>query len=133
MDCIRSVGITAFTERYRKWCKRHGYNFQPSKAKEIYDNSKNLIAVFPKDALTKTLIKQFVTQLNAVSATVEHIRSEINRIASELSEYPVVMSMYGVGASLEPQLMAETTIFFVLYLSLSFSYRHFLSPLFQKT
>ena len=107
VDCIRSISLTAFTERYRKWCKRHGYNFQSNKPKEIYDNSKNLIAVFPKDALTKTLIKQSVTQLNAVSATVEHIRSEMNLIASELPEYPVVMSMYGVGASLGPQLMAE--------------------------
>lgn len=31
----------------------------------------------------------------------------MNHIASELPEYPVVMAMYGVGASLGPQLMAE--------------------------
>lgn len=107
VDCIRNMSLSAFTERYRKWCKRHGYNFQSSKPAEIYSQSKNLIAVFPKDDLTKTLIKQSITQLNTVSKTVEHIRMKMNHIASELPEYPVVMAMYGVGASLGPQLMAE--------------------------
>lgn len=53
VDCIRNMSLSAFTERYRKWCKRHGYNFQSSKPAEIYSQSKNLIAVFPKDDLTK--------------------------------------------------------------------------------
>ncbi len=57
--------------------------------------------------MTKTLIKQAVIQLNTVSQTVEHLRAEMNRLASELPEYPVVMAMYGVGESLGPQLMAE--------------------------
>lgn len=97
VDCVRSIGLSAFTVRYRKWCKRHGCNFQPHKPQEIFISSKNLIAVFPKDAMTKTLIKQAVIQLNAVSQTVEHLRSEMNRLASEMPEYPVVMAMYGVG------------------------------------
>ncbi len=107
MDCVRSIGLTAFTERYRKWCKRHGYNFQSHKPLEIYCAAKNLIAVFPKDAMTKTLIKQAILQLNTVSQTVEHLRAEMNRLASQLPEYPVVMAMYGVGESLGPQMMAE--------------------------
>lgn len=106
-DCVRSIGLTAFTERYRKWCKRHGYNFQPHKPQEIYCAAKNLIAVFPKDSMTKSLIKQAILQLNTVSQTVEHLRTEMNRLASQLPEYPVVMAMYGVGESLGPQLMAE--------------------------
>ena len=44
---------------------------------------------------------------NTVSKTVEHIRTEMNHVASKLPEYPVIMAMYGVGASLGPQLMAE--------------------------
>ncbi|MBQ3461528.1 MAG: IS110 family transposase [Clostridia bacterium] len=106
-DCVRSLGLSAFTERYRKWCKRHGYNFQPLKPKEIFESSKDLIAIFPKDSMSKLLIKQAIDQLNAVSATVEYIRAEMNRIASELPEYPIVMAMCGVGTSLGPQLMAE--------------------------
>ena len=107
VDCVRNMSPAAFTERYRKWCKRHGYNFQPHKPQEIYCAAKNLIAVFPKDAMTKTLIKQAILQLNTVSQTVEHLRAEMNRLASQLPEYPVVMAMYGVGESLGPQLMAE--------------------------
>lgn len=107
VDCVRSIGLTAFTERYRKWCKRHGYNFQPHKPQEIYCAAKNLIAVFPKDAMMKSLIKQAILQLNTVSQTVEHLRSKMNHLASRLPEYPVVMAMYGVGESLGPQLMAE--------------------------
>ena len=106
-DCVRSLGLSAFTERYRKWCKRHGYNFQPLKPKEIFESSKDLIAIFPKDSMSKLLIKQAIDQLNAVSATVEYIRAEMNRIASELPEYPIVMAMCGVGTSLGPHLMAE--------------------------
>ena len=107
MDCVRSIGLAAFTERYHKWCKRHGYNFQSHKPQEIFIYSKNLIAVFQKDDMTKTLIKQAIIQLNAVSQAVERIRSDMNRLASELPEYPVVMAMYGVGESLGPQLIAE--------------------------
>lgn len=107
VDCVRSVGLSAFTERYRKWCKRHGYNFQSHKPQEIFINSKGLIAVFPKDDTTKALIKQAIAQLNAVSQVVERIRSDMNRLASQLPEYPAVMAMYGVGESLGPQLMAE--------------------------
>lgn len=44
---------------------------------------------------------------NTVSKTVEHIRTEMKHVASKLPEYPVVMAMYGVSASLGPQLMAE--------------------------
>lgn len=106
-DCVRGIGLKAFTERYRKWCKRHGYNFQQHKPKEIFETSKELICVYPKDDSSKLLVKQAIEQFNAVSSAVEHIRTEMNRIASQLPEYPVVMAMCGVGASLGPQLMAE--------------------------
>lgn len=107
VDCVRCVGLKAFTERYRKWCKRHGYNFQAHKPKEIFEASTELISVYPKDEPSKLLVKQAIDQLNAVSSATEHIRTEMNRIASQLPEYPVVMAMCGVGTSLGPQLMAE--------------------------
>ena len=52
VDCVRSESLNAFTERYRKWCKRHDYNFSQTKAEEIYNSSKGLIAMPPKDAMT---------------------------------------------------------------------------------
>ena len=29
-DCVGKVSLNAFTERYRKWCKRCGYQFSAS-------------------------------------------------------------------------------------------------------
>jgi len=107
LDCIRELSLAAFTQRYQKWCKRHGYNFSSGKAAEIHESTKNQIALLPKDAMTKMLVHQAIEQLNAVSKAVELLRTEMNRLAQQLPEYPVVMAMGGVGKSLGPQLMAE--------------------------
>lgn len=107
VDCVRTMSLLAFTEHYQKWSKRKAYNFQPNKPEEIYAASKNLIAVLPKDTMTKMLIKQAIEQLNLISKTVEELRGQMNQTASQLPEYPIVMAMKGVGPSLGPQLIAE--------------------------
>lgn len=107
VDCVRSMSQTTFVERYHKWCKRHGYNFNAAKAAEIYAEANELIAMLPKNALSKVMVQEAINQLNSISKTVEVFRSEMNRLAQELPEYPVVMSLYGVGSSLGPQLVAE--------------------------
>ena len=107
VDCVRSMSQTAFIERYRKWCKRHGYNFSAGKAAQIHAESKELIAMLPKNPLSKVMVQEAITQLNTVSHAVEVFRAEMNRLAQELPEYGVVMSLYGAGPSLGPQLMAE--------------------------
>lgn len=107
VDCVRGMGQTAFVERYRKWCKRHGYQFSASKAVELHTQAKEVIAMLPKNPLSKVMVQEAITQLNAVSKTVEVFRAEMNRLAQELPEYEVVMGLYGVGESLGPQLMAE--------------------------
>ena len=101
------MSLTAFTERYRKWCKQHGYNFSQSKAVEIHTRAQDLIAMLPKDALTKTVIRQAIDALNAVSASLERLKAEMRTLAAQLPEYSVVMAMRGVGDSLGPQLIAE--------------------------
>lgn len=53
------------------------------------------------------LVQEAANQLTSISRSVETYRSEMNRLASMLPEYPVVMEMYGVGKSFGPQLMAE--------------------------
>ena len=107
VDCVRSKSLQAFTEHYQKWCKRNGYNFSASKAEKIYQSSSDLIAVFPKDDNTKMLIWQAVAMLNTASRTVESLRLEMDKAASALPEYPVVLAMDGVGPTLGPQLMSE--------------------------
>ena len=107
VDCVRNMSLTAFAERYRKWCKRHGYNFSQSKAVEVHTGAQDLIAMLPKDALTKTMVRQAIDALNAVSASLERLKAEMQALAAQLPEYTVVMAMHGVGDSLGPQLMAE--------------------------
>ena len=107
VDCVRGKSLEAFTEHYKSWCKRKGYNFSATKAKDVYDTSSDLIAVFPKNTNTKLLIRQAVAMLNLASETVESLRKEMDQTASTLPEYPVVLAMNGVGPTLGPQLMAE--------------------------
>lgn len=106
-DCVRKAGAKAFAERYHKWCVRNNYYFQPDKPEKILAASKELLPTLPKDAMTKLLIQQAVKQLNTISVLVEQLRTEMNRLASEMPEYPIVLAMRGVGPSLGPQIMAE--------------------------
>ena len=107
VDCVRGKSLSAFTEHYRSWCKRKGYNFSADKAEEIYRVAADLIAVFPKNENTRMLIRQAVTLLNTTSQMVESLRNQMDQVASTLPEYSVVMAMNGVGPTLGPQLMAE--------------------------
>ena len=107
VDCVRKIGLKAFTERYQKFCKKHGYNFRNGKAEELFLSSRDLIAVFPKDKHYKLLIQQSITQINLLSEHIETIRTEMDDLASTLPEYETVMSMYGVGKTFGPQLIAE--------------------------
>lgn len=107
VDCVAKASQNAFVERYRKWCKRHGYNFSQQTAINLHTDARQKLALVPKSDTCKLLIKEAVSQLNAVSRTVETYRAEMQRLASQLPEYETVMSMTGVGRSMGPQLMAE--------------------------
>lgn len=107
VDCVCKMSLNAFTEHYKKWCKRRKYNFSSSKAEEIYGKAKELVPVLPKNDITKKILHQAIDQLNSASKTVEELRILMNDTAAKLPEYHIVMEMKGVGASLGPQLMAE--------------------------
>ncbi len=107
VDCVRKIGLKAFTERYEAFCRKHHYIYQPSKPEELFNASKELVAVFPKEKSYKLLVQQSIQQLNLASAHIEQLRREMNELASTLPEYEVVMGMYGVGKTYGPQLIAE--------------------------
>lgn len=107
VDCVRKQSLNAFSERYRKWCKRHGYFFKQSNVEEVYSLAENAVVLVPKSDVTKVLVQQAANQLTSISHSVETYRAEMERLASMLPEYPVVMEMYGVGKSFGLQLMAE--------------------------
>ncbi|MDL2293333.1 IS110 family transposase [Ruminococcaceae bacterium OttesenSCG-928-D13] len=106
-DCVCLLTEAVFVEKYRKWCKRKGYNFSQYKAEDLYIESLGHFTTLPKNRSTRTLIHEAITALNSISRTAEVFRAEMQRLAELLPEYSVVMEMYGVGKSIGPQLMAE--------------------------
>jgi transposase len=106
-ECVCGLSQRVFKEKYSKWCKRHGYHYRESKAEDIYFEACGNVCALPKCDSTKTLVVRAATLVNAVSETLGALRQEMNRLAKQLPEYPVVMELFGVGEALGPQLMAE--------------------------
>lgn len=48
--------------------------------------SKELIAMQLKNPLSRVMVQEAITQLNAISKTVEVFRAEMNRLAKKLPE-----------------------------------------------
>ena len=106
-ECVSKIGLKAFTERYSAFCKKHHYNVRKNKAQELYEASKDLITVFPKDSTYKLLIQQQIQQVRLLSGQLAAIKNEMDELASTLPEYDTVMGIYGVGKTYGPQLIAE--------------------------
>ena len=106
-DKVSSYSKSVFNKKYCSWCKKYGYRYLESKANEIYSHAKQCVSTIPNDEHSKILIQTCASELQLMNDTLYTIRSEMNNIAATLPEYPIVMSMYGVGPTLGPQLMAE--------------------------
>ena len=106
-ECIALISEAAFTERYRKWCKRKGYHFSGSKAADPYIDSIGHITTLPKNSNTKLIITTAAKELTSAKAALAVLRAEMDRLARQLPEYETVRAMYGVGERTAPQLMAE--------------------------
>ncbi len=105
--CVSEKSQKAFTSKYQRWCRKHGYNFSEEKAHTIHAEASGYIGVMPKSETTKLLVEQAVAQLRATSAALTALKHEMLALAAQLPEYPVVMGMFGVGPTLGPQLIAE--------------------------
>ena len=106
-ECISRVSEEAFTERYKKWCKRKGYNFSATKASDIYIDSLGHIVTLPKNDNTKLLIQTAAKEFTSTSELMALVKAQMIALAKQLPEYDTVMAMYGVGDVTGPQLMAE--------------------------
>ena len=105
--CVSEKSKKVFTNKYQRWCRKHGYNFSEAKAHTIHAEANGHIGVMSKSETTKLLMEQAVSQLRATSAALAALKQEMQTLASMLPEYPVVMDMFGVGPTLGPQLIAE--------------------------
>ena len=106
-ECIRERSENVFMTQYQRWCKKNGYNFSEKKARNIYNEACGCVGVMPKSGTARLLVEQAVSQLRATSSALAALKQEMQTLAAQLPEYPVVMEMFGVGPTLGPQLMAE--------------------------
>ena len=106
-ECVCGLSEKAFTAKYQKWCKKHGYNFSEDKALDIYASACGHFGVMPKTKTAKLLVEQAISQLQTTSSALAALKQEMQSLAASLPEYPVVMGMFGVGPTLGPQLLAE--------------------------
>ena len=105
--CVSEKSEKAFTNKYQRWCRKHGYNFSEKKAHTIHAEASGHIGVMPKSETIKLLVEQAAAQLRATSVALTDLKCEMLTLAEQLPEYPVVMGMFGVGPTLGPQLIAE--------------------------
>jgi transposase len=106
-DCVTSQSQSNFIAQYEKRCRKAGYHYQSDKAINIYKSAHSYVCSLPKNNNTQFLIQESINDLNSIIDSLERLRKEMNRLASLLPEYPIVMNMYGVGITLGPQLIAE--------------------------
>lgn len=108
-ECVAALSLHTFADTFQKWCKRTGYRFSTSDAERIHTAARNAVATLPKNDSTKLLIAQAAISLNTIYDSLHALRTEMNRLASVLPEYGMVMAMAmeGVGKITGPQLMAE--------------------------
>ena len=106
-ECISKKSLSVFSKSYLSWCHKNGYKFSANKAQEIHDFACNSSPSLPLDKSSVLLISSAISQLHCIAETLANLASEMNRLASSLPEYNVVMSMFGVGSVLGSQLIAE--------------------------
>ncbi len=61
---------------------KHHYNYQKNKPALLFEESKQLVAVFSKEKSYKLLIQQSIQQLLLASEHIEIIRKEMNELVN---------------------------------------------------
>ena len=106
-ECINLDSEAAFTERYRKWCKRKGYHFSPQKAAKLYMDSVGHITTLPRNINTRLLITTAAKEMASAKSTLAVLCVEMDRLDRQLPEYDIVRAIYGAGEKTAPPLIAE--------------------------
>ena len=75
--CVSEKSEKAFTNKYKCWCRKHGYNFSEAKARTIHAEASGHIGVMLKSETTKLLAEQAVAQLRATSVALTALKREM--------------------------------------------------------
>ena len=106
-ECVSKKSFSTFSKCYLSWCRKFGYHFSESKAKEIYAFACNCTPSLADSETAHTLVSTAILQLNTPNETLASLQREMDLLAGSLPEYDAVMSLFGVGSVLGSQLIAE--------------------------
>ena len=106
-ECVSKKSFSAFSKNYLSWCRKCGYYFSKSKAKEIYAFTCNCAPSLADSEASHAFVSTAILQLNTLNETLASLQREMKFLAGSLPEYDTVMSSYGVGPVLGSQLIAE--------------------------
>ena len=106
-DCVSSLSLAKFTEKFRKFCKKNHYCFSESDVAEIHAIARENITTLPKDDFTKMLVADAAKHVLQISIRVEKLRAEMIKLAKQTPEYPAVIKLYGVGETIAGRLISE--------------------------
>ena len=56
-DCVPKYSKETFTERYPKWCKRHGYLVRSNTVEKVYNLAKNAVVLVTKSQTAKVIVQ----------------------------------------------------------------------------
>lgn len=107
VDSVAKLTISAFKIKYQSWCKKNNYKYSESKAAEIHASARTLVSTLPMTESTKTIVFESAKALNSTLETLAKFHTEMDTLASQLPEYEIVMSLFGVGKVICSQLIAE--------------------------
>lgn len=106
-DCVASLSLVKFTEKYRKFCKTNRYCFDEKTAIQIHAISRENLTTMAKNDITKMLISDAAKHVLQISIRVEKLRSEMIKLAKQLPEFETVLAIYGVGETIAAKLIGE--------------------------
>lgn len=106
-DIVATLTLNAFKKKYQHWCDKKGYYYRNGNAEKIHAYARESVSAVPADESILLIVKQAAEMLNGALKYSHSLRTEMHRIAAALPEYETVMSLYGVGNTVGPQLMAE--------------------------
>ncbi|GHV39810.1 hypothetical protein FACS189490_03990 [Clostridia bacterium] len=106
-DCVSSLSLSKFTEKYRKFCKKNGYVFKAADVAKIHAIARENVMTLPKSDFTKMLVSAAAEHILQISVRVEKLRAEMIKLAKQMPEYPAVIKLYGVGDTIAAKLIGE--------------------------
>lgn len=106
-DLVANIPLSVFKAKYQRFCKKNKYLYSDDKAKELHDFARDQIAALSYSDNIRQLFENMIAELNTLMETNNTIRRQMDELARMLPEYDTVASLYGVGRTTAPQLMAE--------------------------